>query len=136
MTEPDKKDKVIAHLSMAVVSLSLLVLTLLIILLCVCFYKPMPKEEAQAWCGNSIKETAKSTYVPTSSINGERIFKQNCAVCHSMYTNVIVGPGLAGVMNRVPSKDWLYEYISNSEKLFNQGDAYAQRLSIGANDAF
>lgn len=31
-------------------------------------------------------------------------------------------------MNRVPSKEWLHSYISNSENLYKQGDPYTRKL--------
>jgi mono/diheme cytochrome c family protein len=64
-----------------------------------------------------------------SAADGEKLFKQNCAVCHSLGTNKITGPGLAGVMSRVPSEDWLHKWIKNNEKLIKSGDAYAVKIS-------
>lgn len=66
---------------------------------------------------------------PLSAADGEKIFKQNCAVCHSMGTNKITGPGLSGVMSRVPSEEWLHKWIKNNEKLIKSGDAYAVKIS-------
>ena len=64
-----------------------------------------------------------------SAADGAKIFKQNCAVCHSLGTNKITGPGLAGVMSRVPSEDWLKKWIKNNEALIKSGDAYAVNMS-------
>jgi len=63
-----------------------------------------------------------------SAADGAKIFKQNCAVCHSMGTNVLTGPGLSGVMTRVPSEDWLKKWIKNNEALIKSGDAYANKV--------
>jgi cytochrome c2 len=65
---------------------------------------------------------------PLSAADGEKIFKQNCAVCHSMGTNKITGPGLAGVMTRVPSEDWLHKWIKNNKAMIGAGDAYAVKI--------
>lgn len=59
---------------------------------------------------------------------GEKLFKQNCAVCHTMTDQKLTGPGLAGVLNRVPGGDWLKRYILNSEKLIRSGDVYANKI--------
>jgi mono/diheme cytochrome c family protein len=61
--------------------------------------------------------------------DGEKLFTQNCAVCHSMGSNKLTGPGLAGVMTRVPGKDWLHKWIKNNDALIKSGDAYAVKIS-------
>ena len=60
-----------------------------------------------------------------SAADGEKVFKQNCAVCHSLGSNKIIGPGLKDVATRVPGGDWLNKWIKNNEKLIKSGDAYA-----------
>ncbi|MGQ0827411.1 MAG: cytochrome c3 family protein [Bacteroidota bacterium] len=64
-----------------------------------------------------------------SAQDGEKIFKQNCAVCHSLGSNKITGPGLAGIMGRVPSEEWLHKWIKNNEALIKSGDAHAIKTS-------
>lgn len=59
---------------------------------------------------------------------GAKLFKQNCAVCHSTGTNVITGPGLEGIMSRVPSREWLHDWIKNSDAMKKKGDAYAVKV--------
>ncbi|HEY0029274.1 MAG TPA: c-type cytochrome [Bacteroidia bacterium] len=61
--------------------------------------------------------------------DGEKIFKQNCAVCHSMGDNKITGPGLKGVMTRVPSEEWMLKWIKNNDALIKAGDQYAVKIS-------
>lgn len=61
--------------------------------------------------------------------DGEKIFKQNCAVCHSMGTNKVTGPGLKGVMTRVPNEEWLLKWIRNNDALIKSGDSYAVKIS-------
>lgn len=60
--------------------------------------------------------------------DGEKIFKQNCAVCHSLGKNKLTGPGLEGVMSRVPSEDWLKKWVKNNKALIASGDAYANKV--------
>lgn len=64
----------------------------------------------------------------TFAADGEKIFKQNCAVCHSLGKNKLTGPGLEGVMTRVPSEDWLLKWIKNNKAVIASGDAYANKV--------
>ncbi len=66
---------------------------------------------------------------PLSAADGEKIFKQNCAVCHSMGSAKVTGPGLEGVFSRVPSAEWMHKWIKNNDKLIKSGDAYAIKIS-------
>jgi mono/diheme cytochrome c family protein len=61
---------------------------------------------------------------------GEKLFKQNCASCHHVDARKAVGPGLAGVFDRVPqpAEDWLIRWIKNSQALVKAGDAYAVKI--------
>ncbi len=63
-----------------------------------------------------------------TAADGAKIFKQNCAVCHSLGANKLTGPGLAGVMSRVPNEDWLKKWIKNSDALIKAGDSYAVKI--------
>jgi len=60
--------------------------------------------------------------------DGAKLFKQNCAVCHSLTDQKLTGPGLAGVFDRAPKGDWLKNWILNNEKLIKSGDAYANKI--------
>src|SRR4249919_136148 len=61
--------------------------------------------------------------------DGEKIFKQNCAVCHAPFTDQkLTGPGLAGVFDRAPKGDWLNHWIMNNQKVIKSGDAYANKI--------
>lgn len=60
--------------------------------------------------------------------DGEKLFKQNCAVCHSTGKNKIVGPGLEGVTKRVPSEEWMMKWIRNSAEVLAGGDAYGKKI--------
>jgi mono/diheme cytochrome c family protein len=62
--------------------------------------------------------------------DGAKIFKQNCAVCHSLTDQKLTGPGLAGVAGRVPKPEdeWLTAWIKNNNKVIASGDAYAKKL--------
>src|ERR1700758_3348376 len=64
--------------------------------------------------------------------DGGTVFKQNCAVCHSLGDNKITGPGLKGIADRAPKGDWLHNWIKNNNKVIASGDAYAAKL-VSAN---
>lgn len=70
-----------------------------------------------------------------SAQDGEKIFKQNCAVCHSLGSNTVTGPGLKGVMSRVPNEEWLLKWIKNNDALIKSGDAYAVKISAFSSSA-
>lgn len=59
---------------------------------------------------------------------GETLFKNNCAACHAASDEVVVGPGLKGVLQRVPNKDWLYKWVKNSSSVIASGDQYANQI--------
>lgn len=60
--------------------------------------------------------------------DGAKIFKQNCAVCHSLGKNKVTGPGLEGVAGRVPNDAWLAKWIKNNNAVISSGDAYAKKI--------
>lgn len=59
-----------------------------------------------------------------SSVNGEKIFKQNCAACHSVGKGKLVGPDLKGVTTR-RSEAWLLKFIKSSQTMVKSGDKEA-----------
>lgn len=58
------------------------------------------------------------------SQSGEKLFKANCAACHSVGENTVVGPGLQGINDKY-SEEWLIKWTTNSQELINSGDADA-----------
>jgi mono/diheme cytochrome c family protein len=61
--------------------------------------------------------------------DGEKLFKQNCAVCHTSHSDQkLTGPGLKGIFDRAPKGDWLTKWIINNQKLIKSGDAYANKI--------
>lgn len=60
--------------------------------------------------------------------DGEKLFKQNCASCHVITDKTVVGPGLAGMFDRVPSEEWAVKWIKNSSALIAAGDPYAVKV--------
>jgi len=66
----------------------------------------------------------------TYAIDGESVFKANCAACHKIDKD-LVGPALRGAVSRWEensSKENLYKWVKNSSELIDEGDAYAKKL--------
>ena len=62
-----------------------------------------------------------------SQPDGEAIFMQNCAACHTVGGGKLVGPDLLGVENR-HSEDWLGKFIKSSQSLISSGDEEAIKV--------
>lgn len=59
--------------------------------------------------------------------NGEAIFRDNCARCHSL-TARLTGPPMQGIQDRVPDMDLLKAWIKNSPAVLASGNEYFTRL--------
>ncbi len=59
---------------------------------------------------------------------GKVLFTNNCAQCHAVTEEVVVGPGLKGIQQRAPGKEWLHEWIRNSSAKIATGDPYAVQV--------
>jgi len=61
---------------------------------------------------------------------GQKIFFKVCVQCHTLQDkDQPSGPGLAGVLDRVPSEDWLMKWLENPKKMQEGGDSYARQIS-------
>lgn len=86
------------------------------------------------YLANPNAETAVKTETATKTegvseevLLGEKVFKANCAACHSIGDNKIVGPGLKGI-NDKRKFEWLVKWIQNSPELIASGDADAKAI--------
>lgn len=60
---------------------------------------------------------------------GKALFEgNNCNTCHAVTAEKLVGPGLKGVVQRTPGKEWLYKWIKNSTAVIASGDEYANKI--------
>ncbi len=66
-------------------------------------------------------------YSQGKTIDGAKIFKANCAACHSVGSNKVVGPGLQGITEK-RTREWLGKWIANSGEFIASGDADAQAV--------
>jgi len=58
---------------------------------------------------------------------GEALFKNNCAQCHAVTDERVVGPGLKGATTR-KDMPWLIKWVRNSQAVIASGDPYAVKL--------
>ncbi len=77
--------------------------------------------------------TATAAAAPAASAGGgdvakgETLYKNNCAQCHAVTAEVVVGPGLAGIEER-RDYAWLKKWIQNPMGVIASGDKYAVEL--------
>ena len=64
---------------------------------------------------------------PVVVTQGEELFNLNCKSCHRVKEK-LVGPALAGFDTRVPSIQWVKDWIKNSSKMVTSGDEYANKI--------
>lgn len=59
--------------------------------------------------------------------DGASLFKAQCAQCHSVGSNKVIGPGLKDLHTR-RNEEWLLKWVKNSQAVIKSGDAYAVKL--------
>ena len=64
---------------------------------------------------------------PVIAKQGEALFNANCKSCHRVKQK-LVGPALAGFDTRVPSIQWVKDWVKNSAKMVAGGDEYAVQI--------
>ncbi|MCA6364191.1 MAG: cytochrome c [Bacteroidetes bacterium] len=75
-----------------------------------------------------------ATKAPVNS-KGKALFKANCSSCHYASEKNGTGPGLKGVLTRIPGGEWKYNWVRNSAALAASGDAYATAIKAKWNNA-
>lgn len=65
--------------------------------------------------------------IATAQPNGEAIFDQKCSACHMASSETSTGPGLKGVLSRIPKGDWRYKWVTNPTGMIATDD-YAKAL--------
>lgn len=61
---------------------------------------------------------------------GEALFKEKCSMCHKTTDQLLVGPGLKGVMER-RSEKWVDTWLQDPGGLISSGDKTAVELKKG-----
>ena len=64
---------------------------------------------------------------PAAIKAGQGLFNANCKACHAVKRK-LVGPALGGVQDRVPSIQWIKDFVRNSSAVIKRGDDYAVKL--------
>lgn len=59
--------------------------------------------------------------------DGQKLFMNKCAACHTTSSTKLTGPGLEGVNERY-EKEWLYSWIRNSKAMIEAGDSLAIKV--------
>jgi mono/diheme cytochrome c family protein len=62
-----------------------------------------------------------------SQEGGAELFRENCAACHSLGADPILGPGLAGVLER-RERDWLIRKITEPDRMVAEGESITMAL--------
>lgn len=65
--------------------------------------------------------------VSNAQDKGKAIFEKNCAVCHKLTDEKLVGPGLKGITER-REKAWLKKFIPASQDMVKSGDKLAVQV--------
>lgn len=68
-----------------------------------------------------------------SNLDGEAIFKTNCASCHTIWGGKLVGPDLAGVSQK-RDRQWLIDFIASPDKVLAANDPIANSLLLEFNN--
>lgn len=72
---------------------------------------------------------AQSIWEVGDPINGQVLFNTNCASCHKITDEVLVGPGLAGIQKRWKSSDdMLVQWVQNPQEAYESGDKYIKSV--------
>jgi hypothetical protein len=72
--------------------------------------------------------SSSSNYVSGHVPDGKALFHTYCATCHNASAVRSTGPGLQGVLDRIPSREWAYIWVRNSDSLIKSGDGYASKV--------
>lgn len=82
---------------------------------------------ATAQAQDSTSSAAAPAAPAANTAEGESLFKNNCASCHSTGAEKLVGPGLAGIDQRRPM-EWIIKWVHNPQGMIDSGDDYAVKL--------
>lgn len=125
----ETKEKIIAQLGKAVVVLGSLCIVLAVIIVLMLNARYTTDVEL-AVGGNEGPTPPKppKIEIPEGHEQGYKLFKTHCASCHTTTEQIITGPGLAGVMTRVPDAGWLRKWVKNADAMKKSGDKYAQEV--------
>ena len=91
------------------------------LLICSGCFNNSTKETEQLGCG--VVDT-----FPSKEIKNPYVFNARCATCHHFYKNG-TGPKMEDILDRIPSEEWLRNYITNEDSLIEAKDEYALKAA-------
>jgi mono/diheme cytochrome c family protein len=119
------------HIKQLQIALGILTLGLMLLVgTCIIFVFTYTPEAPVVKNENPNPNTPAPTQAPALdavALQGQSLFNNNCAACHAVSAEVVVGPGLKGITQRRP-EPWLVSWIKNSQKVVASGDQYAVEL--------
>ncbi|GAB3643244.1 c-type cytochrome [Spirosoma arcticum] len=120
----------VRSLTNALTGLIVLVCLSLFLLVTSAFLYPDDVPVNNGWEGiNTIVATSvKSAPLTEQQVLGKQLFDNNCAQCHAVTEEIVVGPGLKGITNRTPGEAWLVQWVRNSQAVVASGDPYAVQI--------
>lgn len=87
--------------------------------------KPVQNQSNNAESTEGEDTAAKASVVLSEAAKeGKTIFKINCAQCHLMSKEDLIGPGMKGVTEKY-DQEWLIAFIKNSQAMIAAGDEKA-----------
>lgn len=60
--------------------------------------------------------------------DGKALFQAKCSSCHYASDQYGTGPGLKGVLSRIPAGNWKYDFVQNPAAVIKAGDPYISSL--------
>lgn len=88
----------------------------------------VPENHEAAGSSKTAVAIAKPAPLTEQQVLGKQLFDGNCAQCHAVTEEIVVGPGLKGVTSRAPGEAWLVKWIRNSQAVVASGDPYAVQV--------
>lgn len=125
-SDDDNKIKSITMLVRALIGLVLIVFVLMGYILFTSGNQSdtIQNEPQPLVCGNASVQHSGSYSVK----DGRYLFKANCSSCHWMTDRASTGPGLQGVLDRIPGGKWRYTFVRFEDSLIAQKDPYTLML--------
>lgn len=129
--QDDNKIRSITYLVRSLTVVTLTTVGLTILLLCNAFAKNFTGEVKPSFgCGTCTApcgmKNDNRNYVLNGK-DGKALFKTNCSSCHQIDKDG-TGPGLRGVLERIPAGEWKYNFVHDHGAMIKSGDAYAIQL--------
>lgn len=135
MEQPDdSKVKSITFLVRSLIVITVCVIGVVVIFICNAFSQEFIREHPNAaephfvcgTCEDLRNEREKN--INFNGHDGKALFKANCSSCHTATDKRSTGPGLKGVLGRIPGGDWKYRFVHDHDAMVEGGDAYSVAL--------